>query len=178
MIKSEEKGVALCDSSFKRLVRDKNVKKENGCPHMAHWFFSSPLFCCSVFLCVCHYVQVTLLITWGETDGQAGIHQGSPRVIFILESSAVLPRKLLWGQLIFKLHTVEVRDAPTHAGKWSSDWLGLLETNMVSWVHTQISGIPPMAALILQWPQALREYGTNWPLVLLTPVFRYCSSLE
>lgn len=176
MIKTEEKGVALCDSSFKRLVRDKNVKKENGCPRMAHWFFFFLLYFAALYFCVCAIcVQVTLFITWGET---AGIHQGSPRGHFILESSAVLPRKLLWGQLIFKLHTVEVRDAPAHAGKWRSDWMGLLETNMVSRVRTQISGIPPMAALILQWPQALREYGTNWPLVLLNPVFRYCSSLE
>lgn len=33
-----------------------------------------------------------------------------------------------------------------------------------------------MTALIPQWPQALREYGTNWHLVLLSPVFRCCCS--
>lgn len=58
MIKTEEKGVALCDSSFKRLVRDKNVKKENGCPRMAHWFFFfSLLYFAALYFCVCAIVS-------------------------------------------------------------------------------------------------------------------------
>lgn len=109
-------------------------------------FFSSILLLC-IFVCV---PFVSKLPYSSREERQLEFTRVSPRGHFILESSAVLPRKLLWGQLIFKLRAVEVRDAPAHAGKWRSDWMGLLETNMVSRVRTQISGIPPMAALILQ----------------------------
>lgn len=40
----------------------------------------------------------------------------------------------------------------------------------ISWLHTQISGIQPMKAWSPRWPQALREYGTKWPLIPLDPV--------
>lgn len=106
--------------------------------------YFAPLLCCSVFFCV-PLCPIGLLIKVALEDRQTGR----------LEISGIVFRSFYFAKQLYVPGEAAVGETVTHEVHHGCDMQengALVNGAMVSWLHTQISGIPPMTALILQWP--------------------------